>query len=845
MLHELLNPGHPAADAPPGYDPRTPLAAQAVRYDTRIAVAPEALEVDGWRVGVLSVQQYPEQWHGGMRETIGRSLHALEQIGVPCWWSMTALRLDQQRAAAQLGKRHVVASNQAFGPLVRLIPVIGKKKEHLDRMMHAVTEGRHLWAVGHQLVLYAPEPAALDEAVESATALFRGLGWQLQRDRYIGLIQWLAALPMQATPDAEEARSRLRRLKTLHSAVAAAVAPIVGDWKGTPQRPVLLYTSRSGQLVAYDLYANPSGNYNVCVAAKSGAGKSFWVNDLIRAYLSIGGRVWMIDAGNSYRTLADLLGERAAYIQWSKEAKALALNPFAAATDREPETVTQIRGVLGQMACPSRALSDWERAVLDEVVAAALEASGAEATVTEVRDRLKAIADSRAADLATQLSPYARGGMYAEWFHRSGRLPWDAPFIVLELDGLQQQQELRSVILMQLLLAIQQEMYLGDRATRKLCAMDEAWDLLSKAGHTADFFETGVRRVRKYNGSIIVITQGVDDFYHKLGQVGRALLQNSDYLVLPMQKPESIAAIKQQEQLAMSEGELKLLETVFKTDEYAEFMFCLPGGREVLRHVVDEESKLIYTTKADDLAAIARVAREEGVTRLEAIRRLVARRAAHVGGLAAAPEPGPTAGAAAGRPMKPAWGDRIRAQVLRGAAWCARPAVRTPAAVLGLVLALGLAASPWGQLLVRVDESWPHHRVFWLWRDDEAIERGDLVAFVMTEDLAARLTPPDARTREYVRVGQLYLKRVLGLPGDRVTVEPLAGGRARIRINGIVVGETLGRDRLGRPIGTGPLDPVIPPGSYYLALDYPRSFDSRYLGYVSAGLIEGRVVPLW
>jgi conjugal transfer ATP-binding protein TraC len=628
LLHELANPGHAPEEAPAAYDPRTPLAAQVVRYDTRVAVEPDWLSVDGWWVAPLSVQHYPEQWHGAMRETIGRTLQSGEQLAVPCWWSMTALRLHQQQAAAQVAKRHVVASNQAFGPLVRIIPVIGKKKEQLDRMMDAVTDGRHLWAIGHQLVLYAPTRRQLEEAVEGALGMFRGLGWQLQRDRYIGLLQWLGSWPMQAPNDAAEARTRLRRLKTLHSAVAAATAPVAADWKGTPQRPVLLYTTRSGQLVGYDLFANETGNYNVCVAAKSGAGKSFWTNDLIRAYLSTGGRVWMIDAGNSYRTLAELLGDRAAYIQWTREARSLALNPFAAAPDREPETITQLVAILGQMASPSRALTDWERSVLQELVGAALEAAGPEATVTDVQRRLAAYDDARARDLAVQLAPYARGGLYAEWFHRSGRLPWEAPFIVLELDGLQSQPELRSVILLQLLLAIQQEMYLGDRATRKVCAMDEAWDLLSQAGHSAAFFETGVRRVRKYNGSIVVITQGVDDFYHKLGQVGRALLQNSDYLVLPMQKPESIEVIKGSKQLAMSEWELQALASVWKTNEYAEFMFCLPGGKEVLRHVVDEYSQLIYTTKADEVAAIARLAQERGVTRLEAIQLLAAQRAA-------------------------------------------------------------------------------------------------------------------------------------------------------------------------------------------------------------------------
>lgn len=622
VLYELCNPGHDIDAAPLRWNSSQPLSQQVICYDSKTVVRHNHLEIDGWHVIPLSVQQYPEQWHGAVRELIGRSLHSFDQISAPCWITMTALRLPQQKASTQLTTRHALAVNQSFNVITKFVPMIAKKRQQLDLMMDALADGRHLWAVGHQCIIYAPSAPESEQAAEDALGLYRSLGFQLQRDQYIGLLQFLNALPMQAPNDPTETRTRLRRLKTQHSGVLAALCPLVADWKGTANAPVLLYTTRSGQLVGYDLFANPSGNYNVCIAAKSGAGKSFWVNDLIRSYLSTGGRVWMIDAGNSYRTLAELLGDRAAYIQWSQESHTLALNPFASATDCEPDTVTQIRGILGQMLSPSRPLSDWERPVLDEIIATLLMQQGPETTITDVKRRLLEHSDSRARDMGTQLSPYAQGGMYAAWFSRSGRIPWDAPFIVLELDGLQQQQELRSVILLQLLLAIQHEMYLGDRAVHKICGMDEAWDLLSKAGHASDFFETGVRRVRKYNGSIVVITQGVDDFYGKIGAVGRALLQNSDYLVLPMQKPESIESIKQSNQLSMSEWELKALESLHKTDEYAEFMFCMPTGKEVLRHIVDEHSKLVYTTKPDDLATIAQLSREHGISRVEAVRLL-------------------------------------------------------------------------------------------------------------------------------------------------------------------------------------------------------------------------------
>jgi conjugal transfer pilin signal peptidase TrbI len=189
-----------------------------------------------------------------------------------------------------------------------------------------------------------------------------------------------------------------------------------------------------------------------------------------------------------------------------------------------------------------------------------------------------------------------------------------------------------------------------------------------------------------------------------------------------------------------------------------------------------------------------------------------------------------------------------RARLAAWTAWTRRPAVRAAVVVLALCLVGAHAASPWGQLLIRVDESWPYHRVFWLARSDGPYERGAYVAYRFVEALGGRLRPPEAREREYVRYGQLYLKRVLGVPGDRVETRPVGDGRdgrVEILINGQPVGHTLGRDRLGRPIEPGPLPSPIPSGMYYVALSHPRSFDSRYIGYVPEALIEGEVRFLW
>src|SRR3546814_14895485 len=89
-------------------------------------------------------------------------------------------------------------------------------------------------------------------------------------------------------------------------------------------RPALLYVGRKGQLVTLDLFDPRINNYNFVVAAESGAGKSFLLNDLCRQYYAQNALIRIIDIGGSYRKLCTLCSGR--YIDVGEER--LVLNPF-------------------------------------------------------------------------------------------------------------------------------------------------------------------------------------------------------------------------------------------------------------------------------------------------------------------------------------------------------------------------------------------------------------------------------------------------------------------------------------------------------------------------------------
>jgi conjugal transfer ATP-binding protein TraC len=194
---------------------------------------------------------------------------------------------------------------------------------------------------------------------------------------------------------------------------------------------------------------------------------------------------------------------------------------------------------------------------------------------------------------------------------------------VLELEELKGRKHLQRVVLLSLIFSIQHQMYLGDRAQRKMVVIDEAWDLLGE-GVAANFIESGYRRFRKYNGLAVTITQGVNDLQGS--KTGKAIEENSANKYLLAQKPEAITAIQKAGMLPLSDYGYKLLRRVHTVKGmYSEIMFMTDYGTGIGRLVVDDFQKLLFTTDPNDIAAIEQKKRQ-GLGTVDAINQVLADR---------------------------------------------------------------------------------------------------------------------------------------------------------------------------------------------------------------------------
>jgi conjugative transfer signal peptidase TraF len=118
----------------------------------------------------------------------------------------------------------------------------------------------------------------------------------------------------------------------------------------------------------------------------------------------------------------------------------------------------------------------------------------------------------------------------------------------------------------------------------------------------------------------------------------------------------------------------------------------------------------------------------------------------------------------------------------------------------------------------------------------DRIEVPELVAVMPPEPLARFMVE-----RGYVGRDVPLLKRVLGLPGQRVcrTVRT-------ITVDGIEMGEALERDSLGRELPVWQGCRTIGGGEIFLMnWDVPDSLDGRYFGPIPSDSVIGRALPLW
>lgn len=535
------------------------------------------------------------------------------QLGYPCPFVITMgahiLDVATNKAIAQI--RGARATTNATSPMARFMPLFQEQKRDWDIVNRSYSQGLGEVQMYHQVLLIAT-PDEIDAAENAARSIWRSRGFELVSQQYMQIPGVLASLPMAFTPAMHKFYKHTGLLSKKTTVNAVNMSPLVAEWKGT-STPVLQLIGRRGQIMSFDLFDSRT-NYNFAVAAQSGSGKSVWANEIALGYLGVGAKVFIIDVGRSYEKVCRLIGGQ--FIEFVDTPEwQICINPFDNIINFN-EDLEILKPLIGQMISPSGNLDDYERSLIEIALRDAWERYQREMTVTNVAEALKASDEPTARRLSQQLFPYTRDGMYGRYFEGKSNVDFAADFVVLELEELKSKKDLQSVVLFIMMYRITQCMYLENRQRKKICIIDEAWDLMG-GGNSGKFIEEGYRRARKYGGAFGTLTQSIEDYYKN--PASQAALDNSEWLFLLQQKSTSIEQLERSGKLKLDDGMKRMLTSV-KTEKhlYSEIFINSPMGNGIGRLIVDPFSLLVYSSDPNDWTAIQRY-RDQGFSVPDAI----------------------------------------------------------------------------------------------------------------------------------------------------------------------------------------------------------------------------------
>jgi conjugal transfer ATP-binding protein TraC len=200
-----------------------------------------------------SIRSFPEQfalWQ--MSAVTGDLMQSALQYACPFLITMGVEILDPIAMKSVVTANHVRATQNAESSMAKIMPDVGKKLQDWTVAAQTLDQGGQIVSMYHQLALFTT-PDRATAAEETARAIWRSRGFELNNDVYMHRQSLIASLPMTLSERFHADMKRMRRVTRKTVANAIHLAPLIGEWSGT-NTPTLLLAGRRGQLMTLDLY---------------------------------------------------------------------------------------------------------------------------------------------------------------------------------------------------------------------------------------------------------------------------------------------------------------------------------------------------------------------------------------------------------------------------------------------------------------------------------------------------------------------------------------------------------------------------------------------------------------
>ena len=496
-----------------------------------------------------------------------------------------------------------------------------EKKEELDSVI------RETFSSGHKIIYprihFIVSGGSKDKcevSIANILNMLSRMGCEGLKEEIIGASLFLSCLPLCFDHSFERFIKRTRRMI---SGNLADMLPLYGSVKGT-QSPAQVYLNRRGEPVFWDFFDSNTNPHSIIIGA-SGAGKSFFVNDFILQNARLDSHFFVLDKGDSYRKLCQILGGQ--YIRFELN-NPVTINPFLKEPD--PEHMSFLVTVLSEMCSGGddrERLFREQESVLQKAVAASYKERknpDEEVTLSDVVEKLKSHACNRGLGtgenigitLALKLRAFTREGQFGKFFDGKNQFSLGSRFTVFELGNLSAHSDLQLVVLLNIMYFITNFVSSAEmKPKRKFLLIDEAWSLL-RLKNTAEFITNSFKTYRKYRCSAVAITQEIADLVGAAS--GIAIQANAANKVFLKQEPNVVDSLKTF--ASLTDKEIELLKSVeTQKGKFSEALVISDTSRGVIRLVPDPFLYWIATSDAKDNEFLENKVRELEGKYLEAL----------------------------------------------------------------------------------------------------------------------------------------------------------------------------------------------------------------------------------
>lgn len=398
---------------------------------------------------------------------------------------------------------------------------------------------------------------------------------------------------------------------------------------------------RDGSPLHIDLWDSPMkrgiiSNRNMFVVGGSGSGKSFFMNHLVRQYWEQGAHIVLVDVGNSYKGLCNLINQKTEgrdgiYYTYSDEAP-IAFNPFYV-EDRmfDIEKKESIKALIMTLwKKDSEPATRSEEVVLSNAISEYINKIKKDETLLPsfngfyefVNTDYKAVLDRKNIrekdfdifNFLNVLEPYYKGGNFDFLLNSTEKIDLlHKRFVVFEVDSIKDHPILFPVVTL-----IIMETFINKmrwlQGVKKMIVIEEAWKALMNRG-MEEYIKYLYKTVRKFYGAVATVTQEIDDIISS-PIVKESIINNSDCKILLDQKKYLNKFYSIQKLLGLSEKEKAQVLSVNmakRPGQYKEVFIGLGGTRSaVYATEVSDEEYLCYTTEETEKMQVHRLAQQLG-----------------------------------------------------------------------------------------------------------------------------------------------------------------------------------------------------------------------------------------